>query len=220
MEQVRINPLSLSSCNTTWLCDPSMTELPWQLPVELLARSSASVSTQKCSPHCSFEEEHHQIHPADVSGPSHRHPLHGHADRERWKGWDNAGRPAQRPQEGLLPRSVSPLSITVSLIFCATLVWVRDTRKKMLTEIWPVPSSVLLCPPAPVSPCSSSEQGQQMWMSAQHIKQTKFYGLFKLMLLYELNGKETGQVTFFCLHHGRALVERNMITDIKCLHFF
>lgn len=76
------------------------------------------------------------------------------------------------------------------------------------------------CPPAPVSPCSSSEQGQQMWMSAQHIKQTKFYGLFKLMLLYELNGKETGQVTFSCLHHGRALVERNMITDIKCLHFF
>lgn len=148
MEQVRINPLSLSSCNNTWLCDPSMTELPWQLPVELLARSSASVSTQKCSPHCSFEEEHHQIHPADVSGPSHRHPLHGHADRECWKGWDNAGRPAQRPQEGLLPRSVSPLPITVSLIFCATLVWVRETRKKMLTEIWPVPSSVLLLSPS------------------------------------------------------------------------
>lgn len=32
VEQFRINPFSLSSCNTTWLCDPSLIELPWQLP--------------------------------------------------------------------------------------------------------------------------------------------------------------------------------------------
>jgi len=36
-------------------------------PSELLTVPSVLFSTQKHSSHCSFEEEHHQIHPTDVS---------------------------------------------------------------------------------------------------------------------------------------------------------
>lgn len=77
------------------------------LHAELLTVPSVLFPTQKHSPHCSFEEEHHQIHPADVPWPSYCHPLHSHADWELWERRDNAGRPAQRPQKGLLLRSVS-----------------------------------------------------------------------------------------------------------------
>lgn len=92
-------------------------------PVELLTMPSVSFSTQKHSPHCSFEEEHHQIHPTDVSWPSYCYPLHSHADREPWKGWNNAGRPAQRPQKGLLPRLVSQsVHYSTSLFYFVLLV--------------------------------------------------------------------------------------------------
>lgn len=86
---------------------------------ELLIMPSVLSSTQKHSPHSSFEEEHHQIHPADVPWPSHCYALHFHADREPWKRWDNAGRSAQRPQKGMLLRSVfqaTTLSVILDLL--------------------------------------------------------------------------------------------------------
>lgn len=82
---------------------------------EQLTMPSVLSSTQKHSPHCSFEEEHHQIHPADVPWPSYCYTLHFHADRELWKRWDNACRSAQRPQKGMLLRSVSQAT-TLSVI--------------------------------------------------------------------------------------------------------
>lgn len=65
MENVFTQTLSLSFLQrpSVWLCDHSVEELSWQL----LTTSSVSFFTQKHSSHSSFEEEHHQIHPTDVS---------------------------------------------------------------------------------------------------------------------------------------------------------
>lgn len=116
-------PLAFPSCNTYQFI--SVIAL-WRhchgcCPVEMLTTPSGFFSTQKHSPHCSFEEEHYQIHSTDVTWPSYCYPLHSHADRERWKGWDNAGRPAQGPQKGLLPRSVSQsVLLYLSFWFCSS----------------------------------------------------------------------------------------------------
>lgn len=118
MEQLRINPFSLSSCNTTWLCGPSLIELPGSCPVELLTRTSDLFPPRNAAPTAALKRnitksilqmslDHHIVTPFTAM-------LIENAEKDEIMLADQP----KDPRKGCCPGQCLTLPITVSLMLC------------------------------------------------------------------------------------------------------